>query len=255
MSALLCLCLVLSLLPMAAHAQTLETYMALGDSITTGFGLADNEQSFAEQAAQAGGLALNDTFATDGLTSAELLEQLSEENVKAAVAGADFITITIDVTIPATYKITLASDPVDAAYCFVAGRQYDDCYYVTRGEEVTLEGFGYVDYVFDSWQDETGETLRETSEYSFKPVADTTLVMHCVPSVYELTAAPDDIDFGTKTVGYSTVAAQTVTVTNTGNDWLLLAQPEAENYVISQIDEEDRPTISVFVFSAQVTAR
>ena len=66
--------------------------------------------------------------------------------------------------------------------------------------------------------------------------ADTTLVMHCVPSVYELTAAPDDIDFGTKTVGYSTVAAQTVTVTNTGNDWLLLAQPEAENYVISQID-------------------
>ena len=64
--------------------------------------------------------------------------------------------------------------------------------------------------------------------------------MHCVPSVYELTAAPDDIDFGTKTVGYAEVAAQTVTVTNTGNDWLLLAQPEAENYVISQIAEEDR---------------
>ena len=147
---------------------------------------------------------------------------------------------TIDVTIPATYKLTLASDPVDAAYCFVAGEQYDDCYYVTRGEEVTLEGLSYVGYVFDSWRDETGETLSATSEYTFTPEEDTTLVMHCVPSVYELTAAPDDIDFGTKAVGYAEVAAQTVTVTNTGNDWLLLAQPEAENYVISQIAEEDR---------------
>ena len=526
LSALLCLCLVLSLLPMAAHAQTLETYLALGDSITAGFGLGEGEQSFAEQAAQASGLTLEDSFAQNGLTSAELLAQLSREDVKAAVEDADFITITIggndllnalygylaekynaahpeepqmtaeeiadklasltmydlsliqeligymsgfqtsdaaktalaaystnlatilstigtlnpdaqvvvlnqynpykqaaenafsllaayigevsdaleagvtalngataavvngyanvqvadvktvfdkeetnpcnanfsdldalsfdihpnaaghqllagvvgeivedlqasstpsttvtgdttfdpnedtysmrftpegadvngvladgevlergedywfsygntlcvsskifmeimenleepgkvtltfqmsdgnnptiDVTIPATYKITLASDPVDAAYCFVAGEQYDDCYYVTRGEEVTLEGLSYVGYVFDSWQNTAGETLRETSEYSFKPEGDTTLVMHCVPSVYELTAAPDDIDFGTKTVGYSTVAAQTVTVTNTGNNVLLLAQPEADNYVISQIDEEDR---------------
>ena len=534
LSALLCLCLVLSLLPVAAHAQTLETYVALGDSITTGYGLEEGEQSFATQVATAGSLTLDDSLATNGLTSAGLLAQLSHADAKTAVTGADFITITIggndlldalygylaaeynennpddqmtakeiadelakgnvgliqkligympgfqnsdaaknaltaysenltailsairtlnsnvqvvvlnqynpykqaaesanplfaayttpvsdafeagvtalnlatagvvtalqdanvqvanvkavfdaqaenpcnadffhldalsfdihpnatghqlladmvgeiveelqapstpsttvsgdttfdpnenvyngmhfaitlpeayqdaqvtgvladgealtywddywfnfnsttltvvvsdtyfmgimaglkeaktvtltfqmsdgntpsiDVTIPATYKLTLASDPVDAAYCFVAGEQYDDCYYVTRGEEVTLEGFGYVDYVFDSWQDETGETLSATSECTFTPVADTTLVMHCVPSVYELTAAPDDIDFGTKTVGYSTVAAQTVTVTNTGNDWLLLAQPEAENYVISQIDEEDR---------------
>ena len=170
-----------------------------------------------------------------------IMEGLSEaKTVTLTFQMSDGNNPTIDVTIPATYKLTLASDPVGAAYCFVAGRQYDDCYYVTRGEEVTLEGLSYVGYVFDSWRDETGETLRETSEYSFKPVADTTLVMHCVPSVYELTAAPDDIDFGTKTVGYSTVAAQTVTVTNTGNDWLLLAQPEAENYVISQIDEEDR---------------
>ena len=539
LSALLCLCLVLSLLPVAAHAQTLESYVALGDSITTGYGLADNEQSFAEQVSTAGSLTLEDSFAQDGLTSAELLEQLSEEDVKAAVTDTDFITITIggndllgalygylaakysdahpeepqmtaegiadklaklsmsdvnfiqeligympdfggsteattalaaysanlaailtsiqnlnpnaqvvvlnqynpykqaaenpnpaltivgvdisevfgafeagvtalngataavvngyanvqvadvktvfdkeetnpcnanfsdldapsfdihpnaaghqllagvvgeivdalqapstpsstvsgdttfdpnenvyngmhfaitlpeayqdakvtgvladgkaltywddywfnfnsttptvvvsntyfmgimagleeaktvtltfqmsdgnnptiDVTIPATYKLTLASDPVDAAYCFVAGEQYDDCYYVTRGEEVTLEGLSYVGYVFDSWRDETGETLSATSEYTFTPEEDTTLVMHCVPSVYELTAAPDDIDFGTKAVGYAEVAAQTVTVTNTGNDWLLLAQPEAENYVISQIAEEDR---------------
>ncbi len=529
LSALLCLCLVFSLLPVAAHAQTLETYVALGDSITTGYGLGEGEQSFAEQAAQASGLTLEDSFAQNGLTSAELLAQLSEENVKAAVEDADFITITIggndlldalygylaekynaahpeepqmtaeeiadklasltmydlsliqeligympgfqnsdaaknaltaysanltailstirtlnpnaqvvvlnqynpykqaaesanplfaayitpvsdafeagvtalnlattgvvtalqdanvqiadvkavfdaqtenpcnadfsnldtlsfdihpnaeghqlladtvgeivkklqesstpsstvtgdttfdpnedtysmsftpegaevdgvlangevlvlgkdywfsygrttlfvsskifmeimetleepgkvtltfqmsdgntptiDVTIPATYKLTLASDPVDAAYCFVAGEQYDDCYYVTRGKEVTLEGHGYPGYLFDSWQNTAGETLSETSECTFVPEGDTTLVMHCVPSVYELTAAPDDIDFGTKTVGYSTVAAQTVTVTNTGNDVLLLAQPEAENYVISQIDEEER---------------
>ena len=538
LSALLCLCLVLSLLPVAAHAQTLETYVALGDSITTGYGLEEGEQSFATQVATAGSLTLDDSLATNGLTSAGLLAQLSHADAKTAVTGADFITITIggndlldalygylaeeytkenpndpmdaddvfkklenltismdsanfikelirympdfimsdaastaldtysdnlrsilttiqnlnsdaqvvvlnqynpykqaavnanplltmfdvdinsvsatfedgvimlndatavvisgftnvrvanvkavfdeqtknpcnanfndklsfdihpnatghqlladmvgeiveelqapstpsttvsgdttfdpnenvyngmhfaitlpeayqdanvtgvladgealtywddywfnfnsttltvvvsdtyfmgimaglkeaktvtltfqmsdgntpsiDVTIPATYKLTLASDPVDAAYCFVAGEQYDDCYYVTRGEEVTLEGLSYVGYVFDSWRDETGGTLSATSEYTFTPEEDTTLVMHCVPSVYELTAAPDDIDFGTKAVGYAEVAAQTVTVTNTGNDWLLLAQPEAENYVISQIAEEDR---------------
>ena len=80
---------------------------------------------------------------------------------------------TIDVTIPATYKLTLASDPVDAAYCFVAGEQYDDCYYVTRGEEVTLEGLSYVGYVFDSWQNTAGETLSETSECTFVPEGDT----------------------------------------------------------------------------------
>ena len=109
LSALLCLCLVLSLLPMAAHAQTLETYLALGDSITTGYGLGEGEQSFAEQAAQASGLTLEDSFAQNGLTSAELLAQLSREDVKAAVTGADFITITIG-----------GNDLLDALYGYLA---------------------------------------------------------------------------------------------------------------------------------------
>ena len=95
LSALLCLCLVLSLLPIAAYAQTLETYVALGDSITTGYGLGEGAQSFAKQVATASGLTLDDALATDGLTSAGLLAQLSDADAKTAVTDTDFITITI----------------------------------------------------------------------------------------------------------------------------------------------------------------
>ncbi len=109
LSALLCLCLVLSLLPVAAHAQTLETYVALGDSITTGYGLEEGEQSFATQVATAGSLTLDDSLATNGLTSAGLLAQLSHADAKTAVTGADFITITIG-----------GNDLLDALYGYLA---------------------------------------------------------------------------------------------------------------------------------------
>ena len=131
LSALLCLCLVLSLLPMAAHAQTLETYMALGDSITTGYGLASGEKSFAEQAAEVGSLTLNDSYATDGLTSAELLAQLSREDVKAAVTGADFITITIG-----------GNDLLDALYGYLAEK-----YNAAHPEEPQMTAEGIADMV------------------------------------------------------------------------------------------------------------
>ena len=64
LSTLLALCLALSLLPASALAAGGEqkSYVALGDSITTGYGL-DEAQSFAEQIAEQEGYTLNDSLA------------------------------------------------------------------------------------------------------------------------------------------------------------------------------------------------
>lgn len=67
----LCMVLVLclSLLPITVLAAS-NSYVALGDSITTGYGLG-GEQSFAEIVADKNGYDLN-TLAADGATSEEL---------------------------------------------------------------------------------------------------------------------------------------------------------------------------------------
>ena len=91
-AALLSLCLVLGLLPTAALAQDTVNYVALGDSITTGYGLGD-APSFAEIVAEKQGYTLNDRLAADGTTSAEL--PILVEMGREAIVSADLITITI----------------------------------------------------------------------------------------------------------------------------------------------------------------
>ena len=93
LSVLLSLCLVLSLLPTAAFAQE-KSYVALGDSITTGDGLAGSEQAFPEIVAEETGYDLTN-LAVSGATSQDLLETLSDDRASDAVEGADLITITI----------------------------------------------------------------------------------------------------------------------------------------------------------------
>ena len=88
------LALFVGLLP--AQALALEgTYVALGDSIADGYGLADDEQSFPELVAAERGYELKTVASSEGLTSADLLAQLSDKNVAAQVASADVITITV----------------------------------------------------------------------------------------------------------------------------------------------------------------
>ena len=53
---------------------------------------------------------------------------------------------------------------------------------------------------------------------------------------YNISAAPGRLDFGSVNVGYETApAAQTVTITNTGNQSVTLSQPTAENYEIGTL--------------------
>lgn len=118
---LLSLAMLFTLLPPGAALAASPSYVALGDSITTGYGLsADNNVetnkslSFAAQVATNNNFALNN-LAEDGETSASLLDKLTKsddpdyETVTEAVKSADVITITIG-----------GNDLMDALYAYLA---------------------------------------------------------------------------------------------------------------------------------------
>lgn len=112
LSVLLSLCLMLGLLPTAAFAQG-EVYVALGDSISTGYGLTDSDACFTRQIAASKSYALK-SHAVDGATSSTLLAKLSDPAVAADVASADVITITIG-----------GNDLMGALYLYLA-KQYNE---------------------------------------------------------------------------------------------------------------------------------
>ena len=120
---LLSLAMLFTLLPPGAALAASPSYVALGDSITTGYGLsADNNVetnkslSFAAQVATNNNFALNN-LAENGETSASLLDKLTKsddpdyETVTEAVKSADVITITIG-----------GNDLMDALYEYLATR-------------------------------------------------------------------------------------------------------------------------------------
>lgn len=87
--------LLLGLVPLAGAQSTRgKSYVALGDSISSGYGLEEGTLSFPQQVAQDNGLELNN-LAQDGETSASLLDKLQTPQVAEAVAQADVITITV----------------------------------------------------------------------------------------------------------------------------------------------------------------
>lgn len=89
------LALLLCLMPTAGAQSTQgKSYVALGDSISSGYGLEDGTLSFAQQVAQDNGLELIN-LAQDGETATSLLDKLQTDQVSAAVSQADIITITV----------------------------------------------------------------------------------------------------------------------------------------------------------------
>lgn len=83
------------MVPASASAAGTGSYVALGDSISAGYGLSEGELSFPERLAQSTGYALADFSSNDGVTSQALLETLSQPEVADAVKSADVITITV----------------------------------------------------------------------------------------------------------------------------------------------------------------
>lgn len=88
------LALFVGLMPVPALALE-GVYVALGDSIADGYGLVEDEQAFPELVAAERGYELKTVTSSEGLTSADLLAQLSDASVAAQVASADVITITV----------------------------------------------------------------------------------------------------------------------------------------------------------------
>ena len=93
---LLCMLLLCcGMVPASASAAGTGSYVALGDSISAGYGLSEGEPSFPERLAQSTGYALADFSSSEGVTSQALLETLSQPEVADAVKNADVITITV----------------------------------------------------------------------------------------------------------------------------------------------------------------
>lgn len=110
---LLCLSMLLPVLPETVHAANDNSnYVALGDSITTGYGLAADESNFATILAGSD-LTLNN-LAVDGETSGQLFEKLSSDTTyQTAVKSAELITLTIG-----------GNDLMNALYNYLAGKTH-----------------------------------------------------------------------------------------------------------------------------------
>ena len=128
-AALLSLCMLLGMAPLSALAAQ-PVYVALGDSISTGYGL-DTEtagKSFAEQIAEQQEQELSLTMlAQDGETTASLLAKLADADgeVAKALETADVVTLTIG-----------GNDFMNALYEYMA-----DAYNQAVGTSVTAERF------------------------------------------------------------------------------------------------------------------
>lgn len=94
LSLLICVALCLTLLPATALAAG-GTYLALGDSITTGYALGNTTVAspFAGQVQAMGGYASLSNRAAEGETTQTLKDKLP--GLRSDIAGASLITITI----------------------------------------------------------------------------------------------------------------------------------------------------------------
>ena len=78
------------------------------------------------------------------------------------------------------------------------------------------------------------ETLTVSTDHSTSATVELSFAITAVPT-YTITVNPTSKNFGSLTVGYTAPAAQTVTITNTGNSSLTLTQPTSTNYTIGTL--------------------
>lgn len=123
------LCIALSMLPGMALAVDKPVYVALGDSISAGYGLTNPEkEAFPALVAEKNGLALTD-LSESGATSDDLVATVKDN--LTVLAGADVVTITAG-----------GNDMMNALYAFIA-EQYqsiDSTVTVDTVKEALLKG-------------------------------------------------------------------------------------------------------------------
>ena len=92
LAAIILFCIGFSL---CTHAKESGDYLIFGDSITTGYGLADKTMRFATLISKKLGIAERN-YGVDGATSADLLTKINgSEEIKRNIAGAEFISVSI----------------------------------------------------------------------------------------------------------------------------------------------------------------
>lgn len=94
LAAIIVLCLLVCLAPIVNAEDTQQCYVVLGDSISTGYGLKENEKPFCQQVTETNSFK-STMFAQDGETTGTLLDKLSDTATAETLASADVITITI----------------------------------------------------------------------------------------------------------------------------------------------------------------
>lgn len=108
--ALCALVMALAMLPVRALAEEAKVYVALGDSTTSGYGLASAEtEAFPALVAAERGYELVNLSSDEGVTSATVLERLADPAVLAEVQRADVVTLTVG-----------GNDLLGALYAFLA---------------------------------------------------------------------------------------------------------------------------------------
>ena len=95
LGSLLAVCMAAQMLAVPAFAaEDQEIYLALGDSISTGYGLSNNEKSFVDQVGEKlpGYTVMNE--AVSGFTAVDVVNLVSGGKLDAAISSASLITIT-----------------------------------------------------------------------------------------------------------------------------------------------------------------
>ncbi|WP_395547454.1 MULTISPECIES: S-layer homology domain-containing protein [unclassified Lacrimispora] len=92
------------------------------------------------------------------------------------------------------------------------------------------------------------ETLTVSTDHSTNATVNLSFSVMAVPT-YTITANPTSKNFDSLAVGYSAPAAQTVTITNTGNTSVTLTQPTSTNYTIGALSATTLATNGTATFT------
>ena len=128
-----------------------------------------------------------------------------------------------------TYTVTVSGDGNGTATASPASG--------TTGTEVTLTATPNSNYIFKEWQVVSGGVTVTDNKFKIGTAA--VKVKAVFEEIqYSISVSPTSLDFGKVQSGYAAQAAQTVTVTNTGNKNITLTQPASTvNYTVGNLSE------------------
>lgn len=153
-------------------------------------------------------------------------------------AGDTPVNLSSTITVPDCWVVDIKADPEGESGAWMEEYySYMSTVYVPKGKSVQLECVPWGYYEFEGWV-ENGQTISTTDYvFNFVPSGNTSLTMVCRKLNIQLSASKSGLDFGSVYPGYTRPAAQTVTITNTGEIPLNLVLPVNAAYDIKFAQE------------------